>query len=344
MTLISLSLSHRTASIGAREAAVAALGDVGDWLLSLDRSAVVEAFVVSTCHRLEVYFVAENAGAAESTVMAALGLTDAALGCEGADWTLRHDADAAVHLSRVAAGLDSLIVGEAEIAGQVRRAAMTARKVGVFGPRLERIPAGALRASGRARSETRISEGVMSAASAAVALATSTLGSLAGKHVLVIGAGQAARTALRRLARRSIGSVSVASRSPRHAEEAAAPLNAAVWRLDDLPDRLGDVDVVVAATHGGHLLVTTSQCQAAFSSTLGRPRVLVDLSVPRVIETAVASLPDVTLWSVDDLGDVAAQSLRRREREIPKVETVAREEGQRAFAEMRARRTRRPKS
>jgi glutamyl-tRNA reductase len=342
MTLLSFSLSHHTARIGAREAAVSSLGDVRDWLLSLDRAVIAEAFVVSTCHRLEIYLVADDEEQAKAALIASLGPLETTFGDKETDWTLRQNGDAAVHLARVAAGLDSLIVGEAEIAGQVRRAAAIAREAGVFGPRLERVLAGALRASGRARSETRIAEGVMSAASAGVALATSVFGgSLAGRHVLVIGAGQAARTALGRLARRPIGSISVASRSPRHAEEAAAIANAGVWRLDDVAGRLGEIDVVIAATHGGHYLVTTEQCRMAYQGAPDRPRVFVDLSVPRVIDAGAASLPGVSLWSVDDLGDVARESLQRRQREVPLVEAIAREEGQRSFREMRARGSRR---
>ena len=342
MHVIAFSLTHQTAPIGAREAAIAALGDVPRWLSAVGGdAAVAEAIVVSTCHRLEFYVVAQDEAAARRHVAASCGLTRGELDGDGVDgWRVRRDTAAAVHLARVTAGLDSLIVGEAEIAGQVRRAATLARETGALGRRLEKIVAGALRASGRARSETRISEGVTSAASAAVALATATLGTLDGRHVLVIGAGQAAQTALGRLRRRSIGRVSVASRSRKHAEEAAAPLEAAVLALQDVPGALADADVVIAATFAGGFVIDAATCTAAFAAAPGRARVFVDLSVPRVIDPAVAGIAGVTLVSVDDLGDVVAESTRRRLREVPRAEAIAAEEGARAFSASPARRAR----
>jgi glutamyl-tRNA reductase len=210
--------------------------------------------VLSTCHRLEFYVVTADVEGARAQVAAWCGVSPGAL-APSADqaWAVRTGVDAATHLCRVAAGLESLIVGEAEIAGQVRRAAALARESGTLGPYLERVIAGALRASGRARSETRIGNGVLSAASAGVMLATNALGSFANRHVLVVGAGQAARTVLGRLERQPTGAVSVASRSARHAREAADPLGASVWTLDEVPRRLGEVDVVIAAIQAGRV-------------------------------------------------------------------------------------------
>lgn len=339
MTLLSFSLSHHTAPVGAREAAVSVLGDAGHWLATVpSHPAVAEALVVSTCHRLEFYLVADEAAAARNAVSRACGLRQGELEHGLLGWTARQDVHAAIHLARVAAGLDSLIVGEAEIAGQIRRAAALARDAGALGPRLESVLAGALRASGRARSETRISQGVTSAASAGVALAASILGTFENRHVLVIGSGQVARTAIGRLARRSVGRISVASRSRHHAEEAAAPVSATVLGLEDVVPALPNVDAIIAATFAGGFVVTSGQCGEAFALEPSRRRVIVDLSVPRVIEPSLAPLDHVTLVSVDDLGDVAGQAARRRQQEIPLADAIAVKEGERAFARMRARR------
>lgn len=341
MELVHLGLSHRTASVDVRAGLAASLGDVAAWLASPERRCpdVAELFVVSTCHRFELYAAAPDVEVALARMAGWCGIAPADLSADGrATWVVHVGVDAAAHLCRVAAGLDSLIVGEAEIAGQVRRAATTAREAGTLGPYLERVVAGALRAVGRARSETRIGEGVLSAASAGVQLVTDLLGTLEERHVLVIGAGQAAKTALGRLAREPIGRLSIASRSARHAHQAAEPLGANVWTLDDVSARLAEVDVVVAAIQADPCIVTHEACQRAHDAAPGRTRVLVDLSMPRVIEPASANVPGVRLFSVDDLGDIAAQSAKQRAREVPLVEAIARDEARRAYAKFLDRR------
>jgi glutamyl-tRNA reductase len=171
-----------------------------------------------------------------------------------------------------------------------------------------------------------------------VQLVTNLLGSLGDRHVLVIGAGQAAKTALGRLAREPLGRLSIASRSARHAHQAADPHGADVWTLDDVPARLAEVDVVVAAIQADHCVVTAEDCRRAHDGRPERSRVLVDLSMPRVIEPASADVPGVRLFSVDDLGDIAAQSAKQRAREVPLVEGIARDEARRAYAKFLDRR------
>src|SRR6187397_2199063 len=215
MDLLLLGLSHRTASVDDRGFAAARVGaDAAAWLTRVHEAAgLAEVAVVATCHRLEVYAVASDLRAAEA------GLRDLFGEAHAERLYARTGPDAALHLSRVACGLDSMIVGEAEIAGQVRRAAAVARSAGTLGPYLEAVMAGALAASGRARSETGIAQGVMSAASASVALAAATYGSLADRSLLVVGAGQTGRLALSRAARAPHGRLIVASRSEKHARE-----------------------------------------------------------------------------------------------------------------------------
>jgi glutamyl-tRNA reductase len=341
MELLFIGTSHRIASVATRERFVAAVGDVPRWLAAVADTTgpVAELLVVSTCHRLEFYLVTHDPAQARARVAEWCGadVNDVA-GPGEHGWCVRAGVEAAEHLCSVTAGLDSLIVGEAEIAGQVRRAATAARDAGTLGPYLEKVVAGALRASGRARSETRIGEGVLSAASAGVAMATAAFGSLANRHVLVIGAGQAGRMVLSRVARRPVGRLSVASRSLRHATEAAAHLGADVWTLDGVTTRLGDVDVIIAAVAAQAPIITADACRAAFDTVASRPRVFVDLSMPRIIDPNCAALPGVRLFSVDDLGDLARQSATRREREVPVAHAIAREEGQRAYAQVQARR------
>jgi glutamyl-tRNA reductase len=344
MDLLLLGTSHRTASVATRERLAASVGEVSDWLRAAVQSGepVSEVFVVATCHRLEVYAAVSDLRVAEQELRGLIrGGADVGDSSElASSHYVLTGSDVITHLCRVACGLDSIIVGEAEIAGQIRRAATTAREAGTMGPYLEAAVAGALGASGRAREETRIGRGVLSAASASVALAESIRGSLVDQAVLVIGAGQTGRQALARAARGPHGRLLIASRSERHAREAAAATGAQVLTLADVPAALVDVDVVIAAVQAPETILTLDHCRHAMAARPDRPLLAIDLSVPRVIAGDVALVPNVQVRSVDDLGDVVRQSAARRAKEIPLVESIIQDETCRAYSRVEARRKR----
>jgi glutamyl-tRNA reductase len=288
---------------------------------------VVESLVVATCHRVELYVVTRDLAGTEHALRQSV--IDA-IGADAVTSTYQYTGARAIeHLCKVASGLDSMIIGEAEIAGQIRRAAAAGRQAGTLGVFLERVVAGALRASGRARSETRIAQGALSAATAAVSIVEHALGPLDDRTVLVIGAGEAGQQALARFARRRTRRVIVASRSLYHARDAAARSGAEVADIHQLAPILSQVDAVVAATRGGAYVVGV----ATLVARAGRPLLAVDLSMPRALDPAIAALPGVTLRTVDDLGEVVRESVARRRREIPKVERIAYDEAQRAYAQ-----------
>jgi glutamyl-tRNA reductase len=297
-------------------------------------ASVVELLVVSTCHRVEVVAAVRNVTAAERDLRLALAGTGS-----HADSLYSHVGRSAIlHLGRVAAGLDSLIVGEAEISGQIRRAVTIGREAGLVGPVLERVTAGVLRASGRARSETRIGQGTVSAATAAVSILERAWGSLDGRAVLVVGAGEAGRQALGRLRKRRAARLLVASRSAHHAAEAACRTGADVVSLLALDATLSGIDGVIVATRATEFLIGADACRAATRS--GRRLEIVDLSVPRVVDPAVSSVADVSLHTVDDLGAVVRESVSRREREIPAVERIVADEALRTYRQFVQRRDR----
>jgi glutamyl-tRNA reductase len=289
---------------------------------------------------VEIYAVAVDPGPAarqitdlvDAAAPAPVGLLGAAAG-----GYVRHGLDAVEHLCRVACGLDSVIVGEAEISGQIRRAASRARDAGVLGPYLEAVVAGALACSGRARAETAIARGVTSVASAGVTLGVSLLGTLAHRTVLVVGAGQAGRQALARLGRLETGRLLIASRSEHHAHEAAALSGAEAVDWDRMPALVDETDLLIAAVQAPRPVVDASR----WGPRIERPLVAIDLSVPRAIDPRAADVPGVTLRTVDDLGDIARESLARRAREIPLVEAIVAEEAFRAFRRLSARAARR---
>lgn len=340
MDLVLVGTSHRTASVDSRGRLTGVCADARAVMAAVNRewSTIAECFVLATCHRVECYAVAEDSAAAEHELLRVVyGARGVSSDDEGlASYRLRGLA-AVQHLCRVACGLDSLILGEAEIAGQIRRAAVRARDAGAVGAFLDRILAGALGASGRARSETRIGTGALSASAAAVALAEATLGRLAGRRVLVIGAGQAGRQALDRLAKRRPARLFVSSRSARHAGDAAARVKAEVVALDALTSVSAAVDLVIAATVAPRYLLDAAPCAAAWTAAESRERLLVDLSVPRVLDPALASVEGVTLRTVDDLGDIVRESTSRRLAEIPRVEAIVADEAARAYGRFRLR-------
>jgi glutamyl-tRNA reductase len=340
MNLLLLGLSHHTASVAARERIAAAVGDVSAWLgrARERRDVAAETLVLATCHRLEIYVATPDVDMARLALAPALAMTGP-VEREASSYE-RTGLDVVTHLGRVACGLDSLIVGEAEIAGQIRRAAAVAREAGTMGPYLEAAVAGALAASGRSKAETQIGRGVMSAASAAVAMAEGLLGSLRDRTILVVGAGQAGRLALARAARGPHGRLHVASRSERHAREAAEASGAHAHALAEVPSLLRDVDVVIAAVQAAGTLVTRDHGRDALAARPGRPLLAIDLSVPRVMAADLGTVPGIRVCSVDDLGDVVRQSTRRRAREIPLVEAIIGDEARRAWRRVVARQRR----
>jgi len=342
MDLLLLGLNHRTASVSARGSVAAWLGsDLAEWLRrARGETGVSELAVLATCHRIEVYAAASDVTTAERRLRAMIEASRSSDATADDATYARTGLDAVAHLCQVASGLDSLIVGESEIAGQVRRAAVLARTAGTMGPYLEAAMAGALAASGRARSETRIAQGVLSAASASIALATAEFGSLADCTLLVVGAGQTGRLALSRAARAPHGRLVITSRSEKHAREAAAETGAAHAPLDQLPGVLRDVDVVVAAVQTPGVLITRAMCEDVMHGRTDRRLLVIDLSVPRAVDADVASIPGVSLRTVDDLGDIARASAARRAGEVPLVEAIADDESRRAYRRITARRRR----
>jgi glutamyl-tRNA reductase len=332
MSLILVGTSHRVADAAFRGRLAFAPADAERWLRDAGASPDLgELLLVSTCNRTEVYAVGADAGRAETAVRAAV------VRARGGDWLAPgphryrlHGAAAARHLCRVACGLDSLLVGEPEILGQVRAGAALARGAGALGPVLDRLARAALDAGRRARTETRIGVGATSAAAAAVALAERALGGLAGRDALVIGAGQAASLALDRLARRKPARLRIVNRTPEAARRLAAG-RAEAHGLDALPALLAEADAVIAAASAPEPLVTPATAGPALAARAGRPLVVVDLCVPPVIDLGLTAAPPVTLYGVDDLREAVGRTLDARRREAPLVERIAAEHADAAW-------------
>jgi glutamyl-tRNA reductase len=279
--------------------------------LSHAAAAFLEGLVVSTCHRVEFYVVAAHADAAERTVPGR------------DDWTRKTDLAAAIHLARVSSGLASAVLGEHEIAGQVRRAAAEAERTGALGPHLRHIVAAALAASGRVRSETSLGRGASSIAGAAVQ-GLEDEGRLDDASVLILGAGAVAQDVARRLSARrpKLRHLAVASRSLEHALRLASEVQAdAVYDWHGALARLPLTNVVVAAVHSSGGILSADLLRSAGIPQL-QERLVVDLSMPRAFASDASSVPGVRLRNVDEIEIAAAETHRLRQVAVPQAEAI----------------------
>lgn len=322
--LLALGLSHKTAPLELRERLALPEGRATSLMAALTGTGgVAEATIVSTCNRTEIYLVAPDPVVAESEALSALasqaGISPTELA--GHLYSLRGP-DAARHIFRVTAGLDSMILGEAEIQGQVKRAHELALVEGASGPILNRLFRGAIAAGGRVRHETGIGEKGVSIASVAVAEAKRTLGDLANRKALVIGAGNTGELVARALTASGTESVFVASRHFDKARELARRFEGGAARIADLPERLVDPDIVISATNSPHHLLDRELLEPVMEKRDGGPLLLVDLAVPRDIDPGVRELAGVTALDIDDLQIVVQRNAASREAESHKAERI----------------------
>jgi glutamyl-tRNA reductase len=322
--LLALGVSHRTAPLDLRERlalpegrAVGALGE----LVGSDQ--VHEAAALSTCNRTELYLVVSEPVEAESLALGVLAREADIRPTEllGRLYSLRSVA-AASHLFSVTAGLDSMILGEAEIQGQVKRAYELALVEGATGPVLNRLFRGALAAGKRARHETGISEKGVSIPSVAVELAQHTLGDLAARTVLLVGAGETAELTARALAARGVETIFVANRHYRRAIGLAQRFGGRAVRIDQLPAQMERADIVVSSTNSPHHIIEREELELVMERRDGRPLELVDLAVPRDIEPACREVAGVSLHDVDDVQSVAERNASGREAEARRAERL----------------------
>jgi glutamyl-tRNA reductase len=319
--LICLGVSHRTAPVELRER-FETLGVGADRCPEVDEHAVL-----ATCYRVELYaYLAVGVEEGRDALIDTLAEVHAAERTALTDHLYVHvGEDVARHLSRVASGLDSLVLGEAEIQGQVREAFEEARRAGTTGRVLELLFRSAVTSGRRARSETAIGANPATASSMALSLAEGALGNLRERNALVVGAGRIALQTLKALAGRGVTRTAVANRSSDRAVEAATPFQAGTYGLDQLPEALAWADLVVTATSSESPVVSSAAVGAAMAQR-DRALVIVDLAVPADVERSAGDIPDVRLFDVDDLRAGLDDALASRLREVPSVEAIVEEE------------------
>jgi glutamyl-tRNA reductase len=328
--ILTVGLNHTTAPVRVREqipAARCTREEARDTLLlGLDRSLFLESFLLSTCNRTEIYAVASDRSRGEQALRRAFAAHDSFPAGTGDYLYAYSDRDAAAHLFAVAGGIDSMLVGEFEILGQIREAYRAASQMKTVGAILHQLLQQSISVGKRARSETTIGAGATSVAYAAVALARQHMGELAGRKALVIGAGAMGRRAAKNLFADGACTVMVASRNYAHAVELAHEIGCQAVSFDELHAALSEADLVISATKAPHLILTLIQVAEAMGSRPHKPLCLVDIALPRDIEPEVARLENVRLYNLDDLQELVSATREERAKAIGQVRTIVESE------------------
>ncbi|MDE2572936.1 MAG: glutamyl-tRNA reductase [bacterium] len=325
MPLVCLGMNHRTAPVEVRERHAFPLSRAAEVLTALrDYSAVRECVMTSTCGRLEFYAELDDyeLGVAQLKSF----LTNFRHGDVGDldSYLYTHlGREAVLHLLRVATGLDSMVLGEAEILGQVKDAYVQAQHAGSAGKVLHRLFHEALQTGKAARTQTGIGADSASIGSAAVDLAREQMVSLAGKHVLVIGAGRMGTLVARRLRHERVGQIAVANRSYQRAEQVVLELGAGkAVAMPGIVSVLADADIVITSTGASHFILTPGNVGEAMARRPERPLCIIDIAVPRDADPECAQIPNVALNDIDALTSVVAEHIEARREHVPLVNEI----------------------
>ena len=316
MNICLVGINHQTAPISVREKVTITAEKLYDSLLTL-RSYIPQGIILSTCNRTEIYTIDYDG----CHIKTGLGFLKSRLTTESElkpVYFLENRA-AVEHLFRIACGLESMIVGEFEVLGQVAHALGVAEKAGVVNLPLRHLFQSAIHVGRRVREETGISKNPVSTSSVAVDLATKVVGDLKQRKILVIGAGEAGRLVVKVARERGVSQVVVASRSREKAQALAAELGGTAISTTDLLEELRTTDIVVTCAGAPHWVLTIDQMRRAMEIRPDVPLVIIDIAVPRNVEPAVSQIENVFLYNIDNLAELSNLNRKQREGEIQKA-------------------------
>ncbi|MGH7388875.1 MAG: glutamyl-tRNA reductase [Candidatus Rokuibacteriota bacterium] len=328
MALFACGMNHRTAPVGVREQLAVEEDKLREILHDVQATGILsEAVVLSTCNRVEVYGVADVPGEARAACFRHLCRTRGVEPASVEPYLYTHlDGDAVRHAFRVAASLDSMLVGEPQILGQVKDAFALAQSCEVVGPTLHTLFTQAFAVAKRVRTETEIGHHAVSVSFAAVELAKKIFAGLGGKAVLLVGAGKMGVLAARHLVEQGAFPIYVVNRTPSRAQEMARALSGTAVPFADLATALGAVDIVITSTGAPEPVVTRDMTARALHGRGSRPLFFIDIAVPRDVAADVGTLADVYLYDIDDLKQVVDANLRERAREAQRAEALVERE------------------
>jgi glutamyl-tRNA reductase len=330
MSIVLVGVNHKSAPIEVRERLAFTEDACATGLRSLvDGEVVREGLIVSTCNRVEVLTETANGRLSETTerVIHFLSRSDNLPRSFFETHLYQHTEDEAVrHLFRVTSSLDSMVVGEPQVLGQVRRAYSIALEAGTAGRILNRLVHHAFRVAKRVRTETGIGANAVSISYMAVELGKKIFNSLEGQTALLIGAGEMAELSARHLVNAGVSRVLLANRSEGPAERLAGELGGKAVSLDNLANHLAEADIVICSTAADHYVITEQMAREALVRRRNRPSFFIDISVPRNIDPAVGDIPNVFVFDIDDLESVISSNIREREREAQRAELIVESE------------------
>jgi glutamyl-tRNA reductase len=330
-------MSHLTAPVDVRERLALEEAKVRDILADLaGKNGLGEVMILCTCNRVEVYGVAEAPGEARQEAFSRLGASrDLPLREIEPLLYMKTEAEAVRHVFRVAASLDSMLVGEPQILGQVKEAFALAQSANAVGPLLHSLMAQAFAVAKKVRTETEVGRHAVSVSFAAVELGKKIFGGLENKAVLLVGAGEMAELAARHLMEQGARPVYVANRTLERGQELARSLGGSAMPFDQLFSVMASVDIVIASTAAPEPIIGAADVQRVLHARRARPLFFVDIAVPRNVEAAVNDLEDAFCYDVDDLRSVVDSNLRERQREAQRAEALVAREVERFAARLK---------
>jgi glutamyl-tRNA reductase len=328
MNLHSIGISHHTAALEVRERMWLSDDEIKATLPRLkEQQHLAECVIVSTCNRTELYGVAGGDTVDEAALKRFLIDAKGAPPSVSADHFVgAHAGGAIAHLFRVAAGVESMVIGDVQILGQIKEGFNLAKETGTMGPVMNRLMQSTLHVGKRVRTETSICEGAVSVSYAAVELASKIYADLAKKSVLLIGAGETGELTLRHLVGRGIGQVKVANRTRERAEALVAAMGGTVIDYEEIVDALRSVDIVVTSVTSPSYIVQPEEVQKVMKQRSNNPLFIIDIGLPRNVNPAAGRIENVFLYDIDALSTIVDRNLDRRRGEIPKVTRIIREE------------------
>jgi glutamyl-tRNA reductase len=326
MSIVLIGVNHKTAPVEVRELLAFSEGALAEGLRTLvDGEVVREGLIVSTCNRVEVLSATANDQLQQGAerIRDFLSRSRSVAHESLSSHLYQHVDDQAVrHLFRVTSSLDSMVVGEPQVLGQVRRAYSQALEAGTAGRILNRLIHHAFHVAKRVRAETGIAASAVSISYMAVELGKKIFHSLKGRSVLLIGAGEMAELSARHLVNAGVSRVLVTNRTPESAHRLAAQFDGEAVSFDALPDHLAEADIVICSTGADQYVVTAEMAQAALGRRRNRPAFFIDISVPRNVDPAIGSLPNLFVFDIDDLESVISSNIREREHEAQRAELI----------------------
>ena len=328
MNIHSIGISHQSAALEVREKMWLSDDEIKATLPRLkELQHFDECVLVSTCNRTELYGVAGGETVDEAALKRFLIDVKSAAPSVGAEhFVSAHAGGAITHLFRVAAGVESMVIGDVQILGQIKDGFNLARESGTMGPVMSRLMQATLHVGKRVRTETSVCEGAVSVSYAAVELASKIFADLAKKSVLLIGAGETGELTLRHLVGKGIGRIKIANRTREKAEALMAAMGGTVIDYDGIADALRSVDIVVTSVSSPSYIVGPDEVHRVMKQRSNNPLFIIDIGLPRNVDPAAGKIENVFLYDIDALGTIVDRNLERRREEMPKVTRIIREE------------------